>query len=111
MKGVGASQNTGNYLLFYMASYLRRPCPEHSLWLEIHILFTHFSFGLTSSILWLNTDQNVIQNIQFLNGNCPVIYQRRKQMNEQTNKQQTKTNKPASQRANQPHEAKSSARS
>ena len=92
MKGVGASQNTGNYLLHYMASHLRGPCPEHSLWSEIQILLTRLCFGLTGSVLWLYIDQNVTQNISFINGNCPVIYQRRKQ---------TKTNQPASQRANQ----------
>jgi hypothetical protein len=96
----GCLQNTGNYLLHYRASHLRRPCPEHSLWLEIQILLTHLFFGLTSSVLWLYTDQNVTQNISFINGNCPVIYQRRKQTKERTNEQK-QTNQPASQRANQ----------
>ena len=77
-----------------MASHLRRPCPAHSLWLEVHISLMQLCFGLTSSVSWLHTDQNVTQSIEFINGNCPVIYQRRKQTKEQTNQ-------PASQRANQ----------
>jgi hypothetical protein len=70
-----------------MASHLRRPCPAHSLWLEIHILLVQLCCGITSSVSWLRTDQNIIQNISFINGNCPVMYQRRKQTEEQTNKQ------------------------